>query len=52
MEISRIFNELGEVHCRLSVVSTIRPGIVSLPKDSGAARCVMALPAQLWSPIR
>ena len=28
----RIFNELGEVHCTLSVLPTIRPGTVSLPK--------------------
>ncbi len=28
----RIFNELGEVHCPLAVLPTIRPGIVSLPK--------------------
>jgi len=28
----RIFNELGEVHCELRVLPTIRPGIVSLPK--------------------
>jgi anaerobic selenocysteine-containing dehydrogenase len=28
----RVFNELGEVHCKLSVVTAIRPGTVSLPK--------------------
>jgi anaerobic selenocysteine-containing dehydrogenase len=28
----RVFNELGEVHCPLQVLSTIRPGTVSLPK--------------------
>ena len=28
----RIFNDLGEVHCTLSVVPTIRPGTISLPK--------------------
>lgn len=28
----RLFNELGEVHCQVSVVATIRPGTVSLPK--------------------
>jgi anaerobic selenocysteine-containing dehydrogenase len=28
----RIFNELGEVHCPLTVLPTIRRGIVSLPK--------------------
>jgi anaerobic selenocysteine-containing dehydrogenase len=28
----RIFNQLGEVQCPLSVLPTIRPGIVSLPK--------------------
>jgi anaerobic selenocysteine-containing dehydrogenase len=28
----RIFNELGEVHCPLTVLPTIRPGIVSMPK--------------------
>jgi anaerobic selenocysteine-containing dehydrogenase len=27
-----VFNELGEVHCTLNVVRTIRPGTVSLPK--------------------
>jgi anaerobic selenocysteine-containing dehydrogenase len=31
-DIVRIFNELGEVHCPLSVAPTIRPGTVSLPK--------------------
>jgi anaerobic selenocysteine-containing dehydrogenase len=28
----RVFNELGEVHCTLQVLPTIRPGTVSLPK--------------------
>ena len=28
----RIFNDLGEVHCALNVVPTLRPGTVSLPK--------------------
>ncbi len=28
----RVFNELGEVHCTLSVLPIIRPGTVSLPK--------------------
>ena len=28
----RIFNDLGEVHCPLWVVPTIRPGTISLPK--------------------
>lgn len=28
----RIFNELGEVHCTVRVLPTIRPGTVSLPK--------------------
>jgi anaerobic selenocysteine-containing dehydrogenase len=28
----RVFNDLGEVHCTLAVVPTIRPGTVSLPK--------------------
>ncbi len=28
----RVFNDLGEVHCRLRVSPTIRPGVVSLPK--------------------
>ena len=31
-DIVRIFNELGEVHCPLTVASSIRPGTVSLPK--------------------
>jgi anaerobic selenocysteine-containing dehydrogenase len=31
-DIVRIFNELGEVHCALNVLPTIRPGTVSLPK--------------------
>ncbi len=31
-DLVRIFNELGEVHCPLSVVPSIRPGTVSLPK--------------------
>jgi anaerobic selenocysteine-containing dehydrogenase len=28
----RVFNDLGEVHCTLTVLPTIRPGTVSLPK--------------------
>jgi len=28
----RVFNDLGEVHCPLTVRPTIRPGVVSLPK--------------------
>jgi len=28
----RIFNDLGEVHCRLTVAPSIREGTVSLPK--------------------
>ncbi len=28
----RVFNERGEVHCELSVVPSVRPGTVSLPK--------------------
>ncbi|HUR32242.1 MAG TPA: molybdopterin-dependent oxidoreductase [Vicinamibacterales bacterium] len=31
-DLVRVFNDLGEVHCTLSVVPTIRPGTVSLPK--------------------
>ena len=31
-DLVRIFNELGEVHCELSVSAGIRPGTVSLPK--------------------
>jgi len=31
-DIVRIFNELGEVHCPLTVAPSIRPGTVSLPK--------------------
>ena len=28
----RVFNDLGEVHCAVRVLPTIRPGTVSLPK--------------------
>ena len=28
----RVFNDLGEVHCTLTVAPSIRPGTVSLPK--------------------
>jgi anaerobic selenocysteine-containing dehydrogenase len=31
-DLVRIFNELGEVQCTLSVLPTVRPGTVSLPK--------------------
>ena len=31
-DLVRIYNELGEVHCLLNVVPTIRRGVVSLPK--------------------
>lgn len=28
----RVFNDLGEVHCKLSIEPTVRPGTVALPK--------------------
>ena len=31
-DLVRVFNELGEVHCPLEVLHTIRRGTVSLPK--------------------
>jgi anaerobic selenocysteine-containing dehydrogenase len=31
-DLVRVFNDLGEVHCRVGVASTIRRGTVSLPK--------------------
>ena len=31
-DVVRVFNELGEVHCPLTVAASIRPGTVSLPK--------------------
>ena len=31
-DLVRLFNDLGEVHCTLSVATTIRPGTISLPK--------------------
>src|SRR5207253_1926468 len=31
-DLVRIFNDLGEVHCTLTVAPAIRPGTVSLPK--------------------
>jgi anaerobic selenocysteine-containing dehydrogenase len=31
-DLVRVFNDLGEVHCTLSVVPSIRPGTISLPK--------------------
>jgi anaerobic selenocysteine-containing dehydrogenase len=31
-DLVRIFNDLGEVHCRLRLSASVRPGIVSLPK--------------------
>jgi anaerobic selenocysteine-containing dehydrogenase len=31
-DLVRVFNELGEVHCMLTVAPAIRPGTVSLPK--------------------
>ena len=31
-DLVRVFNELGEVHCPLSVAPSIRPGSISLPK--------------------
>src|SRR5262245_32101338 len=31
-DLVRIFNDLGEVHCTLSVAPAIRPGTISLPK--------------------
>jgi anaerobic selenocysteine-containing dehydrogenase len=31
-DLVRVFNELGEVHCTINVVPSIRPGTVALPK--------------------
>ena len=31
-DLVRVFNDLGDVHCTLNVLPTIRPGTVSLPK--------------------
>jgi len=31
-DLVRVFNDLGEVHCTLTVVPSIRPGTISLPK--------------------
>jgi len=31
-DLVRVFNDLGEVHCPLAVLPTVRPGMVSLPK--------------------
>jgi anaerobic selenocysteine-containing dehydrogenase len=31
-DLVRVFNELGEVHCALTITPAIRPGTVSLPK--------------------
>src|SRR5262249_34926842 len=31
-DLVRVFNDLGEVHCTLSVAPAIRPGTISLPK--------------------
>jgi anaerobic selenocysteine-containing dehydrogenase len=31
-DLVRVFNDLGEVHCPLSVLPAVRPGVVSLPK--------------------
>jgi len=33
-DLVRIFNELGEVHCTLTVAPDVRPGTVSLPKGT------------------
>jgi anaerobic selenocysteine-containing dehydrogenase len=32
--IVRVFNEFGEVHCKLKVKSAIRTGVVSMPKGA------------------
>ena len=37
-DVVRIFNDLGEVHCPLTVAPSIRPGTVSLPKGHLAAQ--------------
>src|SRR3954463_3614655 len=31
-DLVRVFNELGEVHCTLTIAPSIRPGTISLPK--------------------
>jgi anaerobic selenocysteine-containing dehydrogenase len=33
-DLVRVFNELGEVHCTLSISGSVRPGSVSLPKGT------------------
>jgi anaerobic selenocysteine-containing dehydrogenase len=35
-DLMRMFNDLGEVHCTLNVLPTIRRGCVSMPKGSTA----------------
>ena len=31
-DLVRVFNDLGEVHCTLTLSASVRPGLVSLPK--------------------
>ena len=45
----RVFNELGEVRCKLSIEPTVRPGTVVLPKglwrsstDNGSTATALA----------
>jgi anaerobic selenocysteine-containing dehydrogenase len=45
-DLVRIFNELGEVQCTLSVLPTIRPGTVSLPKGLWRAQHAQRLHRQ------
>ena len=52
-DLVRIFNELGEVHCPLTVAPSIRPGTVSLPKGHLAAQHAQRRrPARRWCPTR
>jgi len=33
----RVFNDLGEVHCRVEVSESVRRGVVSMPKGAWRA---------------
>ncbi len=46
----RVFNEYGEVHCKLRIRSELRPGVVSIPKGAWRKSSLNGLTSNALSP--
>ena len=46
----RVFNEYGEVHCKLRIRSEVRPGVVSIPKGAWRKASLNGLTSNALSP--